>query len=155
MLFTAAAHWKQSTCPLPVGRVNQAQCADTMEHHTATRMKEQQAASDGSADAHKYSDELKKPVTQAASTQDEPLYAAFRHWPNRALVLDVTVMVILEVGSEWKEINGACSGNVLFPDTGSGYAGVLPLKIHQSIHFTGFCPSLYVQYNSVGTVGTY
>lgn len=125
--------------------VNQPRCADTMEYHTAMRMKEQQAASNGSAESHKYSDEQKKPVTQEASTQDEPLYAAFRHWPNQALVLDVMIMVILEVGSEWKEINGACSGNVLFPDTGSGYVGVLPLKIHQSIHFTGFCPSLYVQ----------
>lgn len=155
MLFTAAPHWKQSTCPLSVAWVNQPRCADAMECHRALRTKEQQAASNGSAEAHKYSDEQKKPVTQEASTQDESLYATFRHWPNQALALDVMIMVILEVGSEWKELNGACSGNVLFPDTGSGYVGVLPLKIHQSIHFTGFCPSLYIQYNSVGTVGTY
>lgn len=142
VLFTTAPHWKQSTCPLSVGWVNKPRCADTMEYHTAMRMKEQQAASNSTAESHKYNDEQKKPVTQEASIQDESLYATFEHWQNQALLLDVTIMVILEVGGEWKEINGACSGNVLFPDTGSGYIGVLLLKIHQSIHFTGFCPSL-------------
>ena len=41
---------------------------------------------------------------------------------------------------------------VLFSDTGSGYTGTFTLKIHQSVHFLGSCPALYVYYPSINTV---
>lgn len=41
-LLITAPNWKQSTCPLSVGRINKSWCADTLEYYAAMKMNGQQ-----------------------------------------------------------------------------------------------------------------
>lgn len=132
-LFITAPNWKQPKHPFPVRRRSKLGCAATTEDHTTVRTNRWWLPQ-SITDSCKHNLQHKEPDTRVhpgRSKQAKPT-SGVRCQDNGNL------------GSRQRaegERGGFCgAGKVLFPGTGSGYAGVLTLKIHPPVHIFGFRP---------------